>query len=265
VSIFSKLFGAKREDEGSENKGLDSERELYSNGSDSAAKKEITEPAAIIPPAATDEIARRVSNGLRDLAGTLKVISEQVALQRATSETLSKTSRRQIEVLEELDRKLGKVAEAAGDSPTLTSVGESLKEEIKLLSNLDRSANETNAKLTATLEVITDALKTLPVTEARQTEVMEGIREHLRESADLQAVLQEISERSRTQSQHVAALEKDVREGLTRLRKSESRRMRTSNIILFLILIAVLVMGIAALGSLSRISGPSNTATGAAP
>jgi Flp pilus assembly protein TadB len=144
-------------------------------------------------------------------------------------------------------------------------VGESLKEEIKLLSSLDRSANETNVKLTATLEVITDALKTLPVTEARQTEVMEGIREHLRESADLQAVLQEISERSRTQSQHVAALEKDVREGLTRMRKTESRRMRTSNIILFLILIAILVMGIAALGSLSRISGPSNTATGAAP
>lgn len=256
MSIFSKIFGGKGEDvDPKVEDAMPQDNVLFTTGpTDRPAETDIPRPEAVALAAAGEELARRVSGGLSELAGILKVINEQVAAQRSATETLSRSSRKQVEILENLDGKLKKIAETSGDDVSLRAMGNSLKEEVKILEELERGIAKSNRQLSEALEQIAVTLGTLPAAEARQAELMESIREQLGRSANLQIVLQEISDRTREQSQMQSVIEKNLRAELRDLGRKVAGRTRFTNLVLVLVFLTILILGIIAVSRLSGIT-----------
>lgn len=249
MSIFSKIFGSKHEDEDDESP---KEREDLTPGTadsmDSPAEKDVKGAALTPELLPAEELPKSLVRGFTELGAAMKLISESLASQRATAEALTDTSRRQLEILEDLGSKVDRIAD--GSDPTIIKkIGESLREEIKLISNLDRSIAETNRKLAEALEKMSGALEAIPAAEERQVRVIESIKSYLGDTADMKKMIYTMAESINAQSRSVNASNENLRSGIAKMSDGLSEQGRTRNVLLIIMTVLLAVIMIAVLFS----------------
>ncbi len=252
MSIFSKLFGSKREDDDRPENIEDRIPPTTGSSIDRPAEKDIKdikEPAVMTPAPLqfADDVAKRISEGLSDFASSLKVISENIISHRATAETLSKTSRRQLKVIEGLSERIDRLAEGSTDPALIHDIGDSLKEEVRLISQLGTSLTDTNTKLEDALEKMSVAINAMPDAEARQAEIMETMQKYLTDSADLKKMIYTLAESVQNQSRSITAVADRFKSEIGNIGNKIEGRDKTRNLLLLLVFLAVVVLGLAAL------------------